>query len=153
MVKITSEFTLSEILYRVVKATIWGLVTFFIVYYLPTILYPSYILPSEYLKSITDFAAISVAFIVVEQLFSGTIIGCGFGIARALVIIFFFFTIADGGMFNFTVPVMEMNVNFSVDITTILLMIISVNLIDIARNLLQAITLLTNKAAKIDFTV
>jgi hypothetical protein len=153
MVKITSEFIVSKVLYRVLKAAIWGSVTFFIVYYLPTMLYPSDLLPSEYLTVLTDFAAISIAFTVIGQLLSGTVIGCGFGIARALVIIFFFFTVADGGIFSLTIPVMEMDVHFSIDITTILLMVISVNLLDIARNLLQAITILTNKAAEIDFAV
>lgn len=153
MVKITSEFILTEVLYRVLKAAIWGSVTFFIVYYLPTMLYPSDLLPSEYLTALTDFAAISVTFTVIGQLLSGTVIGCGFGIARALVIIAFFFMVADGGIFSLTIPVMEMDVHFSIDITTILLMVVSVNLLDIARNLLHAITLLTNKQAEIDFAV
>ena len=46
-------------------------------------------------------------------------------------------------------PIMEMDVHFSVDISTILLMVVSVNLLDIARNLLQAITLLTEKETTI----
>ena len=149
MVKITSELVVKEGLYRLLRAAIWGSITFFIVYYLPTMLYPRDLLPAQYLTDITDFAAISVAFTVIGQLFSGTVIGCGFGIARALVIIFFFFTIADGGIFSLTMPIMKMDVHFSVDISTILLMVVSVNLLDIARNLLQAITLLTEKETTI----
>ena len=63
----------------------------------------------------------------------------------------FFFSVADGGLFSVTVPVTEVVVNVTFDISVILLMIISVNLFDIARNLLEAISLLTDQTTEINW--
>lgn len=151
MVKLTVEWITINIMPRILKAAIWGSITYFIVYYLPMMLYPQDLFPVEYSTALTDFALISVSFTVIGQLLSGTIVGCGFGIARALILIGFFFSVAEGGIFSMTVPVTEVVVNVSVDITTILLMIVSVNLFDISKNILEAINILTQKTDKIDF--
>lgn len=151
MVKVTTDFILNQILPRVLKAAVWGSITFLVVYYLPMMLYPQDLLPIDYITPLLQFATISVFFTVVGQLLSGTIIGCGFGVARALVIIAYFFTISEGGIFSLTLPVTEVVVHLSVDISTILLMIVSVNLFDIAKNLLEAINILTQKVTEIDF--
>ncbi len=135
---------------RILKAAVWGALTYALVYYLPLILYPSEILPVDYTTELFNFAAIAVFFAVVGVLFSGTILGCGFGIAKAVVIIAYFFVVSGSGVFSVTLPFMDVPVNLTVDITIILLMIASVNLLDIAKNLLQAITLLTNKTTGID---
>ena len=152
MVKLTTDLILKQVLPRVLKAVLWGSVTFLVVYYLPMMLYPQDLLPIDYAAPLLEFAIISVFFTVVGQLLSGTIIGCGFGVARALVIIAYFFTISEGGIFSLTLPVTEVVVHLSVDISTILLMIVSVNLFDIAKNLLEAINILTQNATDIDFT-
>jgi hypothetical protein len=152
MVKLTTDLILKQVLPRVLKAVLWGSVTFLVVYYLPMMLYPQDLLPIDYTDSLIQFAIISVFFTVLGQLLSGTIIGCGFGVAKALVIIAFFFAISEGGIFSLTLPVTEVVVTLSVDISTILLMIVSVNLFDIAKNLLEAINILTQKATDIDFT-
>ena len=152
MAKLTTDLILKQVIPRVLKAVLWGSVTFLVVYYLPMMLYPQDLLPIDYTASLIQFAIISVFFTVLGQLLSGTIIGCGFGVAKALVIIAFFFAISEGGIFSLTLPVTEVVVNLSVDISTILLMIVSVNLFDIAKNLLEAINILTQKATDIDFT-
>ncbi len=151
MFELNAKSILKEASPRVLKAVVWGSLTFVIVYYLPMMLYPQDLLPVDYSTPLIQFATISVFFAVVGQLFSGTIIGCGFGIARALVIMAYFFTISEGGIFSLTLPITEMVVNLSVDISIILLMIVSVNLFDIAKNLLEAITILTQKTTEIDF--
>ena len=51
-----------------------------------------------------------------------------------------------------TLPVTDVTVNFAVDISIFLLMIVSVNLFNIAKNLLEAISLLTEKSIDIDLT-
>ena len=152
MVKLTTDLILKQVLPRVLKAVLWGSVTFLVVYYLPMMLYPQDLLPIDYTDSLIQFAIISVFFTVLGQLLSGTIIGCGFGVAKALVIIAFFFAISEGGIFSLTLDDTEVVKNLSVDISTILLMIVSVNLFDIAKNLLEAINILTHKATDIDFT-
>ena len=152
MAELNAKLILKKAIPRVLKATVWGSLTFLVVYYLPMMLYPTDILPFDYATQLIQFAAIAVFFAVVGQLFSGTIIGCGFGIARALVIIAYFFAVSDGGVFSVTLPVTEVTVNVAVDISILLLMIVSVNLLSIAKNLLEAITLLTEKSTRIDLT-
>ncbi|MCK4885066.1 hypothetical protein KAS24_03245, partial [Candidatus Bathyarchaeota archaeon] len=58
---------------RVLKAAVWGTLTFFVVYYLPMKLYPVDILPFDYATQLAPFAIIVVFFAVVGQLFSGTL--------------------------------------------------------------------------------
>ena len=147
-----SKLFLKEAFPRVLKAMVWGSVTFLAVYWLPMMLYPRNILPLDYATPLFQFAAIAVFFAVAGQLFSGTVIGCGFGVAKAIVVIAYFFVISDGGVFSVTLPISELTVNLAVDIRILLLMVVSVNLINIAKNLLAAIVLLTEKSDNIDIT-
>ncbi|PVX24264.1 MAG: hypothetical protein CW691_08125 [Candidatus Bathyarchaeum sp.] len=150
MIELNMDLITKTVIPRVLKATVWGSITFLIVYCLPIAILSSDVLPIDYGTTLVDFALISVFFVVVGQLFSDTLIGCGFGIARAIVIMFFFFSVADGGIFSVTLPITEAVINLTVDISIILLMIVSVNLFDIAKNLLEAITILTEKTSKIN---
>jgi len=150
MVELNANLIMKTVIPRVLKATVWGSVTFLVVYHLPLMLVPTDIFPIDYATMLFDLALISVFFVVVGQLFAGTIIGCGFGIARALVIMVYFFTVADGGVFSVTLPITEVTINLTFDISIILLMIVSVNLFDIAKNLLEAITILTEQTTEID---
>ena len=151
MVELNSEWITKTVLPRVLKAGVWGSIAYLVVYYLPLMILSSDMLPADFGIALLDFALISVFFVVVGQLFSGTIIGCGIGIARALVLITYFFTVSDGGIFSLMLPVEGVTIALTVDITVILLMIVSVNLFDIAKNLLEAISILTEKTtAEID---
>lgn len=151
MTELNASSILRKALPRVLKAVVWGSLTFLVVYFLPMMLYPQDLLPIDYADALVAFATISVFFTVVGQLLSGTIIGCGFGVAKAIVIIVYFFSISEGGIFSLTLPITEVTINLTVDITIFLLMIVSVNMFDIAKNILEAITLLTDKATEIDF--
>jgi len=152
MAEAIAKLFLKEAFPRVLKATVWGALTFLVVYWLPMMLYPTDILPLDYSTPLFQFATIAVFFAVVGQLFSGTIIGCGFGVAKAIVVIAYFFAVSDGGVFSVTLPISELTVNLAVDISILLLMIVSVNLLNIAKNLLAAIDLLTEKSTNIDLT-
>ena len=152
MVKLNSRFILKTVIPRVLKAIVWGSLIYVVVYYLPLILFPSEILPFDYSSKLASFGVIAVFFAVAGELFSGTILGCGLGVARAIIIIMYFFTVSDNGVINVTSTVAEIPMNFTVDISIILLMIISVNLLDIVRNLLQAIVYINEKSAVVDFT-
>jgi len=156
MAELNANFVMKTVIPRVLKAAVWGTFTFVMVYYLPLMLIPrdipQSILPFDYTAQLLDFAVISVFFAVVGQLFSGTVIGCGFGIARALVIIAYFFVVSEGGVFSVTLPISEVTVNLTLDISILLLMIVSVNLLSIAKNLFEAITLLAEKSTEINFT-
>jgi len=152
MAEAISKLFMKEAFPRVLKATVWGTVTFLVVYWLPMMLYPRNILPLDYATPLMQFATIAVFFAVAGQLFSGTVIGCGFGVAKAIVVIAYFFAVSDGGVFSVTLPISGLTVNLAVDISILLLMIVSVNLINIAKNLLAAIALLTEKSNNIDAT-
>jgi hypothetical protein len=152
MAELSLSLILKEAVPRILKAIIWGSLTFLIVYYLPLMFYPQEILPIDYITPLIQFATISVFFAVAGQLFSGTIIGCGFGVARAIVVIAFFFMVSDGGVFSVTLPIGEVTVNLAVDLSLFLLMIIAVNLLSIAKNILEAISLLAENATEINVT-
>ncbi|HSQ53482.1 MAG TPA: hypothetical protein VLM82_03465, partial [Acidobacteriota bacterium] len=79
-----------------------------------------------------------------------TVIGHGFGIAKAIVIIAYLLVLSNGGILNLTVPVGDFTLNLTIDITIILLMIIAVNMLSVAKNLLGAIGILTEKSTDID---
>jgi hypothetical protein len=145
MVELNSDWIRKTVVPRVLKAGVWGSIAYLVVYYLPLMILSSDMIPADFGVTLLDFALISVFFVVVGQLFSGTIIGCGIGIARALVLITYFFTVSDGGIFSLMFPVEGVTIVLTLDITVILLMIVSVNLFDIAKNLLEAISLLTEK--------
>ena len=154
MVELDSNFIMNTVFPRVMKAALWGAFTFIIVYYLPLSLIPSNItqniLPFDYRAQLFEFAMISVFFAIAGQLFSKTVIGCGFGIARAIVIVAYFLVVSEGGILNLTVPVSEYTLNLTIDISIILLMIIAVNLLSIAKNLLGAINILTEKSTDVN---
>lgn len=152
MVESNTKSILKKSFPRVLKAIVWGALTFIIVYCLPMILYPTDILPLDYATPLFDFAMIVVFFAVVGQLFSGTIIGCGFGVAKAIVVIAYFFAVSDGGVFSVTLPISKLTVNLAVDISIILLMIVSVNLLNIVKNILKAIVLLKEKSTNFYLT-
>jgi hypothetical protein len=152
MVELNTKTILNEAFPRALKATVWGALTFLVVYCLPMMLFPTDMLPLDYATPLMQFATIAVFFAVVGQFFSGTIIGCGFGVAKAIVVIAYFFAVSEGGVFSVRLPISELTVNLAVDISVILLMVVSVNLLNIAKNLLSAIALLTEKTSNVDLS-
>ena len=150
MTEINSNFIVKEVLPRVTKAAIWGIVTFIVFYYVPMMLIPQdlpqNLIQFDYQAQLFNFAMISVFFAVTGQIFSKTIYGCGFGIAKAIIIIVYFFMVSEGGIFKLTIPFEEYSINFTLDISIILLMIVSVNLLSIAKNLFEAINILHEKS-------
>ena len=156
MVELDSNFVMNTLFPRVMKAALWGALTFMVVYYLPLALLPSElpksVIPFNYRVQLLDFALISVSFAVAGQLFSKTVIGCGFGIAKAIVIVAYFLAISNGGVLSLTVPVSQFTLNLTLDISIILLMIVAVNLLSIAKNLLEAVNILTAQSTNVDIT-
>jgi hypothetical protein len=152
MAELNMSLILKKAVPRILKAVIWGSLTFLIVYYLPMMFYPQELLPIDYVTPLIQFATIAVFFAVAGQLLSGTNIGCGFGVARAIVVIAYFFMLSDGGVFSMTLPIGEVTINLAFDLSLFLLMIIAVNLLGIAKNLLEAISLLAENSTEINLT-
>lgn len=155
MTEINTKFITGTVAPRVLKAVIWGTVTYIIMYHIPSMLIPQdipqEIMPFDVNARLLEFATISVFFAVMGQLLAHTIIGCGFGIVKAIIIIVFFFSVSDGGVFSVTLPIEEITLKLTVDISIILLMVVSVNLLSIAKNLLEAIKILGEKLDEPDF--
>jgi hypothetical protein len=57
--------------------------------------------------------------------------------------------VSDGGIFSVTLPISEVTVNLALDLSLFLLMVIAVNLLGIAKNILEAISLLAENSTEI----
>jgi hypothetical protein len=155
MAELNARFIKETVAPRVLKAVIWGSVMYIILYQVPSMLIPRDlpldILPFDLNAQLFEFASISVFFAVVGQLLSKTIIGCGFGIAKSIILILFFLALSEGGIFSVDIPAGEIMFNVTVDVCVILVMVVSVNLLNIAKNLLEAIKIFSEKSAEPDF--
>jgi hypothetical protein len=132
---------------RVLKAVIWGALNFLVVYYLPTYFFPLQNLPFEHLVSSYHlFVGIVVFFAFISKLCSGTVLEYGFGTAKAVIMIGYLLVVFEGGVINLTLPFSETTVNLSVNLQAFLMMLITINFLSIAKNMLQITNLLTKKA-------
>jgi len=146
MVKKSSEKSLiKKMIPNVLKAAVWGIITYVYVGYLPTLLFPIDFLPFGYSQLFNLFVGISVFFAVITNLFSGTILGYAFGIAKALVMIIYFIVAFNGGSFSLTMPISEFTVNLVVDVKAFLMILILINLLGVGKSLLQVTNFLAKK--------
>ena len=140
---------------RVFKAVIVGTVTFLLYYVLPTLLFSAF--PTENLPSEFDpyfsryenlfyiFATIIICFAVVNQLSSGTILQHAFSIAKAIILIIYFIYALEGGILTLSMSLEGMAVNIVANLTAFLAILISVNLLTVAKSMFEAINFLLQK--------
>lgn len=128
---------IKTIIPNVFKATVWGIITYVLVGYLPTLLFPIGFLPLGYDQLFDLFVGIAVFFAVITNLFSGTIFGYAFSIARALIMIVYFIIAFNGGIISLTMPMQEFTVSLVVDVKAFLMILVLVNLLGIGKSLLQ----------------
>jgi len=91
------------------------------------------------------FVGIAVFFAVITNLFSGTIFGYAFSIARALIMIIYFIAAFNGGIVSLTMPLREFTVSIVVDVKAFLTILVLVNLLGIGKSLLQVTGFLAKK--------
>lgn len=151
--KVNTKGLVKKLIPRILKAAIWGTLTFVFVYYLPTLIYPMSFLPAGYNQFFYLFAGICVFFAVVTKLFSGTILEYAFSITKALIIIIYFITVFNGGIVSLTMPMEEATVNLVVDLKAILTILILVNLLGIAKTMFQLTRFLAKKVETGHFSV
>jgi hypothetical protein len=130
---------------NVFKATVWGVITYVLVGYLPTLLFPIDFLPFGYNQLFDLFVGIAVFFAVITNLFSGTIFGYAFSIARALIMIIYFIAAFSGGIISLIMPMQEFTVSIVVDVKAFLIILVLVNLLAIGKSLLQVTGFLAKK--------
>lgn len=146
MVKESGEKSLvRKMIPKVFKAAVWGIITYVSVGYLPTLLFPMDFLAFGFNQLFDLFVGIAVFFVVITNLFSGTIFGYAFSIARALIMIIYFIVALNGGIISLTMPIQEFTVNFVVDVKVFLMILVLGNLLGIGKSLLQVIGFLANK--------
>lgn len=146
MIEERSKKGLMEKLFpRVAKAALWGALTWAFAYYLPMLIFPIDLLPLGYSQFFHLFVGIVVFFAVVVKLFSGTIFEYAFSIARGLIMIIYFVVVLNGGILSLSISIEETAVNLVVDLKAFLVILILVNLLGIAKSMLQATRFLAKK--------
>ena len=146
MVKGNSKKTLiRKMIPNVLKAAVWGIITYVFVGYLPTLIFPIDFLPFGYNQLFDLFVGIAVFFAVITNLFSGTIFGYAFNIAKGLVMIIYFIIAFNGGIISLTMAMSEVVVSLVVDVKAFLVILVLVNLLGIGKTLLQVTSFLAKK--------
>lgn len=143
-----------KLLPRIAKAAIKGIIYFALFYVFPTFLISQLSkfapqLSTQYGQTVTVFAAILIFFVVASELTSGTIYQHALNIGRALILIIFFVFALNGGIVKFDIDVAgSQRVNLVADLKVFLLMLIAIDLLGLAKSVLQAVNFLSEKADK-----
>ena len=137
---------LRGILPKAVKATVMGLVWFFLLYILPSLLLSEMIeqVMPGYTQLLHTFAIIIVSFVVVSELLAGTIFQYALKMGKALVFMGFFIYSLNGGFIAFD---FEM-VHIEADLRVYLAMLLTIDFLGLAKSLLQAIDFLAKKTER-----
>lgn len=130
---------IKEIMPRIFKAALWGTLTYAFIYYLPTLIFARALefLPIQYNQLFYLFAGITVFFAVVTTLFSGTILGYAFRIARSVAIIIYFVVGFNGGIVSLTIPTSETAAGLVIDLKIFMAILILLNLLAIGKTMLE----------------
>jgi len=140
------QMFLKKMIPKVLKATVMGLLWFFLLYALPTLLLSELVeevLPG-YTQLLSTFAIVIVFFVVVSELLAGTIFQYAFNIGKALVFMAFFIYALNGGFIAFD---LEM-VHIEADLRVYLAMLLTIDFLGLAKSLLQAIDFLGKKTER-----
>jgi hypothetical protein len=143
-----------KLLPRIAKAAIKGIIYFALFYILPTFVVSqlSEFAPqlfSQYEQTVAVFAAILIFFVVASELTSGTIYQHALNIGRALILIIFFVYALNGGIAKLDIDIARsQRVSVVVDLRIFLLMLIAIDLLGLAKSVLQAVNFLSEKADK-----
>jgi hypothetical protein len=124
---------------KILKASLSAIALCFLFFYIPTLVTSSFI-PSKYESFIDIFAAMVIFFVFITQLASGTIFQYVFGTVRALAFMIFFIQVLNSGVTtNFGA------ISIFVDLRMFFAMLIVIELLEFAKNLVEAINFLSEK--------
>lgn len=135
---------------RIAKAAVKGILYLIFLYIVPLLIVAqlSAIAPdmfSTYIGYLTIFAAIIIFFVVASELTAGTIYQHALNIGRAIVLIFFFILVLQGGIVSRDFVAQSYNFHFVVDLRIYLAMLISIDLLSLGKSVLQAINFLSQR--------
>lgn len=125
---------------KLFKASISAIILYFLLFYIPTRMASSFI-PLEYEPFINVFAAITIFFVFITQLASGTIFQYVFGAARALAFMIFFMQVLNGGIVTGSFQA----ILIFVDLRVFLGMFIAIELLEFGKSIFEAINFLSEK--------
>ena len=140
------QMFLKKMIPQVLKATVMGLLWFFLLYALPTLFLSELleeVLPG-YTQLLSIFAIVIVFFVVVSELLAGTIFQYAFNIGKALVFMAFFIYALNGGFIAFDLEF----VHIEADLRVYLAMLLTIDFLGLAKSLLQAIDFLGKKTER-----
>jgi len=135
---------------RIIKATIKAVLYFIFLYVIPLMIVSqlSAVAPelfATYTDYLAIFAAIIIFSVVASELTAGTIYQHAFNIGRAIVLIVFFILALQGGIISQDISVSSIRLHFVVDLRIYLAMLISIDLLNLAKSMLQAINFLSER--------
>jgi len=131
---------------RIVKAVIKSLLYFVFLYLVPMLFVSqmSAFAPEvfvRYEQFLNLYIAIVIFFVVASELTSGTILQHGFNVGKAIIIMIFFVLALDGGVVQLDFE----GIHILADLRIYLTILISINLLGLAKSILQAINFLSEK--------
>lgn len=148
----TGKSFFRRMLPKIAKAVVKGLLYFVLLYMVPMFLISQVAGPApaffgDYQQILTVFAALVIFFAVAGELTSGTIYQHALNIGKALILIIFFVLALNGGIVSMDLEVMEgQQISIMADLRIFLMMLIAIDLLGLAKSVLQAVNFLSEKA-------
>jgi len=148
---------------RVIRAIIVGVITYITAYVIPMMLFqPGLGFMEEYVEIegpdpralLVAFASITIFFSVAVELTRDTILQHVFSVGRGVAMLFFFIYATSGGVMEMVVNIPEgiapipLSVFLTLDISLLLAIVVGIDLLGIAKDVLGAIYFLSEKAER-----
>jgi len=135
---------------RIVKAAIKGVLYFVFLYVFPIFLISQVSgfapeLFAGYGQLLNLFVAVVIFFVVASELTSGTIFQHAFNVGKAIILMIFFVLALNGGIVSLNLNVEGMPINVWADLRVYLMMLITIDLLGLAKSILQAVNFLSEK--------
>jgi hypothetical protein len=137
--------SLREITFKALKATIKGVIFYGIYFVLSIFLTPISEIFPNFQKAIEIFVTTYILLIIAETLTSGTILQYFFNTAKTLFVIFYLIFLLKGGVIGTNFQ----GVSLVVDVRLFLVISMLLNLLGLAKSVLQAINFMNEKAESI----
>jgi len=131
---------------KIVKAVVKGLLWFIFLYVVPMFIISSLStlapeLFSRYEQLLPIFVTFTLFFVVASELTSGTIFQHAFNIGKALILMIFIVVALEGGIVALDFQVLHL----VADLRVYLAMLLTIDLLGLAKSVLQAINFLSEK--------
>jgi len=137
-----SKGTLQKLVFKILKATIKGVLFYAVYFVLWMFISPVSELIPGFQQMIEVFVMVYVFLMIVGELTSGTIFQHFFNAAKSLFTICYFILSLNGGIWGMTFQ----DVDLMVDLRLFLMIAISLSLLGFAKSVLQGINYMSEKA-------